>query len=152
MWIIIKACGTATTYVPDCSLLGLTASAKDTRAPSRNEPDLFSRARVSCHGGWMPDVLVVTSAVRMLHRGHRGATNLRPTIPLHAVFVKAVSRLEHWLVHATTPSDDADNRTASRWDGLPGSRRQAESGVRSEDQTVFTLTAASDDASHGRPC
>merc|ERR1712226_442119 len=104
MWIIIKACGTATTYVPDCSLLGLTASAKDTRAPSRNEPDLFSRARVSCHGGWMPDVLVVTSAVRMLHRVHRGATNLRPTIPLHAVFVKAVSRLEHWLVHATTPT------------------------------------------------
>ena len=48
-------------------------------AASCNETDLLSRRGIPPHSGGMPDVLVVTTTVRVLHRVHGHTTNLQGT-------------------------------------------------------------------------
>merc|ERR1719215_170071 len=104
----------------------LLAAAEDTRAPGRDEADLLPGHRRARDGRRVAHVLVVASSVRVLHRIHRGAANLRPAIPLHSVLVEVVARLEHRLVHTTSASRDTDHCAASGGHRLPGTRRQAD--------------------------
>ena len=54
---------------------GLTLEA--TCPPGSNEADLFAGRSIAAHSGGMPDVLVVTTTVGVLHRVHGHTTHLR---------------------------------------------------------------------------
>eukprot|EP00972_Heterocapsa_arctica_P052707 7757496-Heterocapsa_arctica.AAC.1 len=72
---------------------------------------------------------MVASAVRVLHRVHRAATDLGPGVALHLVLVEVVPGLEHGLVHAAAARDDADDRAARGGHRLAAARRQADAGL-----------------------
>jgi len=55
--------------------------------------NLLAGRRVAAHGGRVSDVLVVAAAVRVLHRVHRHAANLRPAVALGLVLVVRVASL-----------------------------------------------------------
>lgn len=85
--------------------------------------------RIATDGGRMANVLVVTSAVRVLDRVHRHATHSRPGVPLHAVLVEGPARLQQRLVNAATAGDDAHRTARLRAHQLLLPRRQAEAGL-----------------------
>merc|ERR1719379_458773 len=83
----------------------LLAAAQLARAAGGDEADLLAGDRIATDGRGMADVLVVTSAVRVLHRVHRHATNLRPRVALHAVLVERAASLQQRLVDAAAARD-----------------------------------------------
>merc|ERR1719229_1601720 len=89
----------------------LPASAHDTRAARTNETDLPPRAGFARCGGRVPDVLMVSSSVRVLDWVHGRTANLWPAIALHPVLVVVPASLQDWLVHAPSAGTDANDGT-----------------------------------------
>merc|ERR1719359_1948326 len=87
----------------------LLATLVQTSAASRNEADLHPRRGAAADSGGVPDVLVVATAVRVLDRVHRHATNLGPAVAPDAVLVEVVTGLEDRLVEAAAAGHDADH-------------------------------------------
>lgn len=101
----------------NCSL-----SFEKTSPPGSNLTNLLPWWSISGHRTGMTNVLVVTTAVRMLHRIHRNTTNLRPTVPLHSVFVVCISCLQHRLLSPSSTGHLADHSSAVTWQNLLGPR------------------------------
>ena len=94
----------------------------------------------------MANVLVVTSAVGVLHGVHGNTTDLRPLVTLDAVLVVRAASLQQRLVKATTTGDEADHGTALVGQRLLHARRQADLGPASvfvvgDDDTVSARAA-----------
>jgi len=75
------------------------------------------------------NVLVVTTSVRVLHRVHGTATDLRPAVALDTVLVVCAASLQHWLVETTTTGNNANGSTAGVLHPLLGARRQTDLGA-----------------------
>jgi len=84
---------------------------------------------VATSGGWVTDVLVVTTSVRVLDGVHGAATDLRPAVALDAVLVVAAASLKHRLVWTATTGNDTDSRTAGVLHPLLGSRWETDLGA-----------------------
>jgi len=78
--------------------------------------------------GSMTNMLVVTTTVRMLYGVHSNTSNLGPAVTLSFVLVVGTSSLKHRLVDATTTGNDTDSSSASRLDGLLGTRGETDTG------------------------
>ena len=102
------------------SCSGLTS--KTTSPPSSNKTNLLSRRSIPANSTGMPDVLVVTTTMRMLYRIHSNTTNLGPAVPLDTVFVICISCLQHWLLSPASACNLTDHSTTPTWHNLLGSR------------------------------
>merc|ERR1711988_217587 len=110
-------------------LVILVATLPLASATSSDKPDLLARNGCTSSGGWVTDVLVVTTSVRVLDWVHGTPTNLWPAVALHPVLVVSTASLQHGLVKATAASDDADSSPASVLHPLLGTGRQTNLGA-----------------------
>ena len=85
-------------------------------------------------------MLVVASAVRVLHWVHRHAAHLGPAVALHAVLVEVVPGLEDRLVEAAAAGHDADHSTGGGRDRTTSSGRHPNPGL------LAVIRVADDDA------
>merc|ERR550537_1206917 len=88
------------------------AALEQTCSPSCNETHFLTSRRSTRNCCGMADVLVITSAVRVLHGVHRGTAHLWPRVALHTVFMEIITSLEHWFVHSSTTRNDSHDSTA----------------------------------------
>lgn len=117
----LRAIDTATCH-------GLSSSLASS-SPGGDETNLLTRNGVAGHGGWVTNVLVVTTSMRMVNRVHGNTTSTRPDLPtlgLEPVVVGA--GLEDGLLSSATTSNDSDHSTAEGVDGLLAARGQLDAG------------------------
>merc|ERR1719191_1310011 len=95
-----------------CSLV-LLASLQQTCATCCNQANLGSWDRAAGCGGWVTNMLMVASSVRVLDWIHCRTTDLWEAVPLDLVLVVVGPSLQHWLLNTSTTSTDTDNSTAT---------------------------------------
>merc|ERR1711924_129316 len=128
--IIDRVCNTSWLCRNKLSILFiLVATLPLASATSSDKPDLLARNACTSSGGWVTDVLVVTTSVRVLDWVHGTPTNLWPAVALHPVLVVGTTSLQHRLVEATATSHDTDGGTAGLLHPLLGARRQMDLGT-----------------------
>merc|ERR1711879_649364 len=93
----------------------LLSTTEDTSATGCDQSDFCSRWARSRSCGWMANVLMITSSVRVLNWVHCRTADFRPAVALDPVLVEVIASLEHRLIHAPTSSDNTDNCTACGW-------------------------------------
>ena len=72
----------------------------------------------------MPNVLVVTSSMRMLNWVHSHTTHLRPTIPLHPELVVSIPSLKEGLLSSPSTRNLPNHRPTPTWNNLLRTRRK----------------------------
>ncbi|RDX67083.1 hypothetical protein CR513_54087, partial [Mucuna pruriens] len=78
----------------------------------------------------MPNVLVVTSSMRMLNWVHSHTTNLRPAIPLHPKFVVCVTSLKKRLFSSPSTRNLSNHRPTPTWHNLLSTRRKLDPAIK----------------------
>jgi len=104
--------------------LRLLPPTEQTRTPRGDQARLPARRGVALARRRVADVLVVATAVRVLHGVHRHAAHLRPAVALHPVLVVRTARLQHRLVQASAARNNADHRAHGRLERLARAGRQ----------------------------
>ena len=100
--------------------LGRLGPAKTTSTAGGDETDLLTSGFVSSNSGWVTDMLMVTTTVRMLDWVHGNTSNSWPVVSLSLCLVPGSVGLEEWLVGSLTSGDEADHGSAATNDGLSG--------------------------------
>merc|ERR1712178_22584 len=118
-------------------------------ATSGDKTNLLARHTGAGSGGWVTDVLVVTTSVRVLDRVHGTATDLWPAVALDPVLVPGTASLQHRLVEATATGNNADGGTAGVLHPLLGARWETNLGTRllnivGDDGAVVARAAGND--------
>ena len=81
-------------------------------------------------------MLVVTTTVRMVDGVHPHTGHLRESLSLSLELMEQNTCLHNRLLVSAATSDDADRGSAVSRNGLPGARRQSDSGL----QTVVGMS------------
>lgn len=116
----------------------LSGSSNQTSSSGSDETDLSTSWSISSNGGWVTDVLVVTTTVRMLDWVHCNTSNSWPVVSLGLVLVPGVGSLEEWLLNSLTSSANSNHGSARSWDGLSDTGWESNSGL-------LTILGVSDD-------
>jgi hypothetical protein len=114
--------------LPVVDLLGTTL---DTGPSGGDLTNLGTRGLVSLDSGWVTNVLVVTTTVRMLNRVHGTTTDLWPFVTLGLELVVSGTCLQEWFVDTTTTSNQTNHSTGNRVNGLLLARRELDTGFAS---------------------
>jgi len=96
---------------------GLDATSDEAGSASGNQTDLLASWGVSWHSGWVTNVLMVTTTMRMLNGVHCNTSNSWPLELLGVILEVSVVGLQKWLVSSLATSDDADPASAGSLDG-----------------------------------
>ena len=104
------------------------ATAESAGSSGGDQTDLSARGRVAGDARGGADVLVITTAERVLDRVHAHALDARPPAAFRLGFVVGGASLQHGLVGTTATGDDAEHGTARAGDGLLGAGRQLDLG------------------------
>ena len=107
----------------------LLATTKDTGTAGGDKTGFGTSGGVARNGSGVTNVLMVTTAVRMLDGIHRGTTDLGPRVALDLILVEVVTGLEDGLVEATATSGDTNHGTVGGADGLTGTGRKTDAGL-----------------------
>merc|ERR1719250_475631 len=107
-----------------CLAVVLAVVSAESSSSGSNETHLGSGTGVPAHCGRVPDVLVITTSVRMLHGVHCHSSHLRPAVPLHLVLVVGSASLQQRLVNTSSTGNDANRGTGFGVDHFLGTRRQ----------------------------
>jgi len=131
-------------------ILELVTSLLLTSTTGGDETDLLARNVVATGSGWVTNVLMVTTSVRVLDRVHGTTTDLRPRVPLDAVLVVGTTSLKERLVETTATGDDTDGGTTGVLDPLLGAGWETELGAGTVDilgdEGAVVAGGAGDDA------
>ena len=100
----------------------ILASSSDEPSPSGgDESDLLSVGSISSDRGWVANMLMVTTTMRMFNGVHGYTTYSGPgRVLLGLLLVVSCSSLQERLLESTTSSTDAYHGSADSRDGLPG--------------------------------
>ena len=98
------------------------------RPASGDEPDLLPRRRVAPDRRGVPDVLVVTATVRVLHGVHGDTADLGPRVALGLVLVVGGTGLQQRLLGTAAAGDLADSSTARRRNHFFRARGELDAG------------------------
>ena len=120
----------------------LSSSPDETSSSSGNKTDLLTSGSVSSHGGWVTDMLLVTSSVRMLNWVHGNTSNSWPVLSLTLVLVPGSVSLKEWLIGSLTSGADSNHSSAVTHDGLSGSGWES-------DSCLSLIVGVTDDDSRG---
>eukprot|EP00208_Stichococcus_sp_RCC1054_P002233 CAMPEP_0206134926 /NCGR_PEP_ID=MMETSP1473-20131121/314_1 /ASSEMBLY_ACC=CAM_ASM_001109 /TAXON_ID=1461547 /ORGANISM="Stichococcus sp, Strain RCC1054" /LENGTH=266 /DNA_ID=CAMNT_0053526571 /DNA_START=2195 /DNA_END=2996 /DNA_ORIENTATION=+ len=107
---------------------GDSSTLEATGAAGSNETNLLAGGCVAAHSGGVPNVLVVTTTVGVLHRIHSHTTHLRPAVALHAELVVGVASLQQGLFSTPAASHLPHHRAACARQHLLGAGRQLDAG------------------------
>jgi len=108
----------------ECSLIlleNLSTTSDETGSSGGDETDLLTSGFVTSHSGWVTDVLMVTTTMRMLDWVHGNTSHSWPVSLLGVGFVVRIVGLEEWLVSSLSSSTNANHGSACALDGLPHS-------------------------------
>ena len=112
-------------------LNNLSSSSDETGSSSGDKTALLASGGVSSDCGWVTNMLMVTTTMRMLDWVHSNTSNSWPVLSLSSGLEPGVGGLEEWLVSSLTSSDDSDHSSAGALDGLSGSGWESDSGLSS---------------------
>ena len=108
-----------------CSLVlleKLSSSSDSTGSLGGDETDLLSAWGISSGSGWVTNVLMVTSSVRMLDWVHGYTSNSWPISLLGMGLVVSSVGLKEWLVSSLTTSANTNHASAGGLDGFSDTR------------------------------
>ena len=92
-----------------CSLVlleNLSTTSDETGSSGGDETDLLTSGFVTSNSGWMTDVLMVTTTVRMLDWVHGNTSNSWPVVSLSLSFVPGSISLQEWLIGSLSTSNN----------------------------------------------
>jgi len=98
----------------------LSSSSDETGSSSGNKTSFLTSGDISSDCGWVTNMLMVTTTMRMLDWVHCDTSNSWPVLSLSSGLEPGVGGLEEWLVSSLTSSDDSDHSSAGALDGLSG--------------------------------
>lgn len=104
-------------------------SSQDTCSPGGNETNLLTRSEVSTNRGWMTNMLVISSSVRVFNWILRHTSDTRPRLVLDLVLVVGSSCLQQWLINTASSSDHPNDSTAMGVQSLSGTRWVSNTGL-----------------------
>merc|ERR1719263_379006 len=90
-------------------LNNLSTTSDETSSSGCNETALLTSGSVSSAGGWMTNMLMVTTTMRMLDWVHSNTSNSWPVLSLSSGFEPGVGSLEEWLVASLSTGDDTNH-------------------------------------------
>jgi len=117
----------------------------ETSSSGCDKTDLLSCWGESRHCGWVSNVLMVTSSVRMFDWVHCHTTDVGPVASLDFEHVVFDTGLHDWFIGTATTADDTDHSSAVSVDGLSCTGWQ-------DDSSTETIFRVSDDCSAGSTC
>ena len=115
-----------------CSLLlvdDLASSSDETSSAGGNETGLLTSWGISADRGWVTNVLMVTTTMRMLDWVHGDTSDTWPFQLLGVGLEVGVVGLQEWLVSSLATGADTDHTSASGWDGLSDSGWESDTGL-----------------------
>lgn len=107
----------------------LSSSSDKTSSSSGDETDLFTSGDVSSHSGWVTDMLMVTTTMRMLDWIHSHTSNSWPVVSLSSSLEPGVGGLKEWFISSLSTSADTNHSSAGTKDGLSGTGWESDSGL-----------------------
>jgi len=117
-----------------CSLVllnNLSWTSDKTCSSSCDKTSLLTSWNVSSNGGWVTNVLMVTSSMRMLDWVHCNTSNSWPVVSLCSSLVPGGIGLQKWLIGSLSTSANSNHGSAAALDGLSGSWWESNSGLSS---------------------
>jgi len=109
-------------------LSSLLDSTKTSSTAGTDKTNLSSCWSLTATGGWLTNVLMVTSSVGMLYGVLSYTTNLGPAVTLDGVLVVGVSSLEKGLIGTSTSGNNTNLGTDTGRNGLLSSRGKTKTG------------------------
>ena len=120
----------------------LAASGDSSGSSGGDETSLHTAWSVSSDSGWVTNVLMVTTTMRMLDWVHSYTSDTWPVSLLSVGFVVRSICLEKRLFGSLSTSDDSDHGSACALDGLSHTRWHSDTGL-------LTIFGVADDDSTG---
>jgi len=116
-----------------CSLLvlldDLSASPDKTGSSGCNKTDFLTSGLVTTSCGWVTNMLMVTTTMRMFDWVHSNTSNTWPVVSLSLLLIPSSVGLQQWLLSSLTTSADTDHGSAATDDGLSGTGWKSNSGL-----------------------
>ena len=108
-----------------CSLVvlldDLSASPDETGSSSCNKTDFLTSGLVTTGSGWVTDMLMVTTTMRMLDWVHGDTSHTWPVVSLSLLLIPGSVGLQQWLLSSLSSGANTDHGSAATNDGLSGS-------------------------------
>jgi len=118
-------CGGCSVFLLD----DLSTTSDETSSSSGNKTNLLTSGNISSHSGWVTNMLMVTTTVRMLDWVHGDTSNSWPVLSLSLHLVPNSVGLEEWLVSSLTTGGNTDHSSAGSDNSLSGSGWESDSGL-----------------------
>ena len=117
-------------------VLDCCGTSDETSPSGSDKTDLLTSRGISADRSRLTQMLVVTTTVRMVDGVHPHTGHLRESLSLSLELMEQNTCLHNRLLVSAATSDDADRGSAVSRNGLPGARRQSDSGL----QTVVGMS------------
>jgi len=105
----------------------LSSSSNETSSSSGNKTSFLTSGNISSNCGWVTNMLMVTTTMRMLNRVHCYTSNSRPVVSLSSSFEPWVGSLQERLIGSLSSSNNSNHSSAASKDGLSGSGWKSDS-------------------------
>jgi len=115
-----------------CSLVlleNLSTTSDETSSSSSDKTALLSSGGVSSNCGWVTNMLMVTTTMRMLNRVHCYTSNSWPVVSLSSSFEPGVGGLQERLIGSLTSSNNSNHSSAASKNGLSGTGWKSNSSL-----------------------
>jgi len=126
----------STVNLQDLGVFRLDGTSQQTGSSGGDKTNLLTRRSGSGGSGWVTNVLMVTTTVRMLDRVHRDTSDTRPAVSLHFVLVEGVTCFQDWLFLTITTGNNTNNGSVPGGQFLSDTRRQTNHSL----LTIFTVS------------
>ena len=107
----------------------LSATSDETSSSGCNKTDFLTSGLVTAGSGWVTNMLMVTTTVRMLDWVHGDTSHSWPVVSLSLLLIPSSVSLQQWLLSSLASSANANHGSAATDDGLSGSRWKSDSGL-----------------------
>jgi hypothetical protein len=114
----------------------LSSSSDNTSSSSGDETNLLTSGDVSSHCGWVTNMLMVTTTMRMLDGVHCDTSNSWPVVSLSSSLEPGVGGLKEWFIGSLSTGANSNHGSAVTKDGLSGAGWESDSGLLS----IFGVT------------
>jgi len=107
----------------------LSSSSDETGSSSGNKTSFLTSGDISSDCGWVTNMLMVTTTMRMLDWVHCDTSNSWPVVSLSLGLEPGVGSLQEWLISSLSTSDHTNHSSACTEDGLSGSGWESDSSL-----------------------